>query len=261
MIATDFIFNGQNASDYGLIICSFDGELQSASGGEVEFEIVKPPGSNKYTFYGAHYNTVLEWNFSVMKKLCDYNDVYEFSNEEIRDISNWLEQEDGYHWFMFCQENDGEDIYYEVQIDVAPHQVGGRTIGFDLKVTSNSAFGYSSLHKKKKTIKNEDPLVIYIDNDTRSYLLPVVKITGSGDFSICNESDIVRMSKQKVSTFVDVDTDIYMDSENEIIDGVSPNNFNWNFLRLVNDKNVISTDSSDGITIEIEYREVRRVVV
>lgn len=267
MFATDFIFNAQRASDYDLVICSFDGEYQTATGGEVEFEVVKSPDSDKFNFYGAQYNTPLEWNFSIIKNPCFYkndSDTEIISREEERAIYKWLARRDGYHWFSFCQDENEDDILYNVQIKVSPHQVNGKTIGFDLIVTSDSAFGYTPLQRKKAVINNEKPLILYIDNDSSNYILPEVKITGSGDFYIANSSDIeMKASDNKAPKFTGVlSTDkIFMDSENKFLNGISFDKFNCRFLRLVDGKNIITTNSTSDVNIEIYYRETRRVIV
>lgn len=265
MIATDFEFNNQKASDYDLIICSFDGEIQTATGGEIEFNTVKAPDSDKFTFYGAQYSSVLEWRFSIIKKPCVYsNDPY-FSTFEERQIFKWLGKRDGYHYLRFLQDDVEEDIYYNVKISVSPHQIYGKTVGYDLVVTSDSTFGYSSLIIKRATINKEKPLNLYIDNDTNNYLLPEIYITGLGDFYISNENDPERnITKGKMTKFVDIkSTDkIYMNSEHGIVLGILTEKFvSWNFLRLLDGKNIIVTDSENNITLEFRYREVRRVVI
>lgn len=264
MFATDFVFNGQRASDYNLVICSFDGEYQPATGGEVEFDVVKPPENDRYTFYGAQYDSVLEWNFSIIKNPCKktYHDNFYFTNDEERAIYKWLQCRDGYHWFNFCKEYEDAEVLYNVKINIAPHFIGGKTAGFDLTVTADSAFGYTPLQKKKAIINKSKPLILYIDTDTNNYLLPETYITGSGVFYISNDNDPVRNnSNGKASSFTNVSGTIFMDSENMILDGLSLDNFNGEFLRLVDGKNVISTNSSSNIVIEIYYREIRRIAV
>lgn len=268
MFATDFIFNGQRASDFNVVICSFDGEFQVASGGEVELIVVKSPDSDKFTFYGAQYNTVLTWTFSIAKKICSPTEDMYFSQYEERQIAKWLLQRDGYHWFSFIQSENEEDILYNVNITMHPRQIGGRTIGFDLVVTSDSSFGYTPLITKKAIINPNKPLVFYIDTDTKNYLLPVTYITGNGDFYICNENDSTTRHCEFKN--MNASTSVMMDSENEIIPGILPDNFNWTFLRLVDGKNTIivapinienGTPLDGDIELEIKYREIRRVVV
>lgn len=258
---SDFVFDGQRASDYGLIFCLFDTEYQPATGGEAEFETVKPPNSDDFVFYGSQYNTPLEWTFSVMKNNCSGR-ADSFSTQEERLIRKWLERRDGYYWFHFCKDDDDEDnILYKVQIKVASHIIGGKTVGFDLAVTSNSAFGYTELQKRNATISSSNPLTLYIDTDTNAYILPYITIAGSGNFYISNDNDPVRnYSSGKAASFTGASGTITMDSENLILDGLSLDKFNGYFLRLVDGENVIRTNSYYDISLEIYYREVRRAI-
>lgn len=264
MFATDFVFNGQKASDYELVICSFDGGLSAASGGEMEYAVVKPPNSDEYEFYGGQFNTVLEWNFSVMKNPCKYTEDEElfFSKYEERQLFKWLQKRDDYYWFRFLDDDSSEEIWYKVTINIIPHQFGGKTIGFDLTATANSSYGFSPTITRTAVIDSETPLILYVDTDSQNYILPVVDIIGTGTFTITNESDPGR--KLKPAKFIDVDVNkkIHMNSEYGIITGIpSPDNFNWNFLRLIDGKNIIKTNSDTDIYITFEYNEIRRVIV
>ena len=271
MFTTDFIFDGQRASDHGLVICSFDGDYQPVTGGEVEFEVVKPPDNDKFDFYGAQYTTPLEWNISIMKNSCKFSgeDIY-FTNEDERIIYKWLQKRDGYHWFTFCNKYQDGEVHFNVKINIAPRYIGGRTVGFDLVITADSSFGYTDLKKKVGTLSKTSPFTIYIDTDTKNYLLPEVYITGSGSFYISNDNDPVRNKANKKAaefgTDLTIDKNpvsgtIYMNSEYGIIDGINLSNFNCRFLRLVDGKNVFTTNSTSAIKMEIYYREVRRIVV
>ena len=60
MFATDFLFDQHYASDFGLMICSFDQSPETASGGEIEYNTVKTPGRDRFSFYGAQRNTAIE---------------------------------------------------------------------------------------------------------------------------------------------------------------------------------------------------------
>ena len=262
MFTTDFVFDGKRASDMGFVLCSFDGEREPATGGEVEFEVVKPPDNDKYDFYGAQYTSPLEWNISIMKDICRYKDDLYFTNEEERMIYKWLQRRDGYHWFCFCRKDEDAEVFYKVKINLQPHFIGGQTIGFDLTVTTDSAFGYSALKKKKTTINQNTSFTLYIDIDTETYILPEFNITGSGEFYVSNDNDPNRnYEKGTASEFKNPSDTIYMNSEFGVIDGVEPENFNWRFLRLVDGKNVFTTNSSSNVTLEIFYREVRRVAI
>ncbi len=261
MFATDFLFDNKRASDFGLMIASFDSEIPVAAGGEIEYTVVKTPGSNTFDFYGAGVNSVITWNFSIIKNTCPNHNYY-FNQYEERQIAGWLLKQDGYKWFQFIQ--DGyEDIYYKTQINMSPHQLHGRTIGFDLTVTSDCGYGYSNELNKTYHLNKNNPIELEIHSDIVTYILPRLSLTGSGDFYISNNSDLSQnISNGKATSFKNVSEPIIINSDNDTITGIpSPNDFNWYFPRLVNGLNSITTDSEENIEITISYREPRRVII
>ena len=83
------------------------------------------------------------------------------------------------------------------------------------------------------------------------------------NFYINNDSDLEQnLINAKESAFTNVNNTIVMDSDNDVITGISsPTSFNWYFLRLVDGVNTITTDSENDIKISFVYREPRRVIV
>lgn len=261
MFATDFLFDNNRASDFGLMICSFSGEFESASGGEIEYNVVKTPARDRFLFYGSQFNSVIEWNFSICKNLCKNDSIY-FDQYEESMIAKWLLKTDGYKWFQFDQEGY-EDIFYNVYITMIPHQINGKTVGFDLTVTSDCGYGFTDVITRKASINQSIPLSLNVYSDINTYILPCIKINGKGNFYISNDNDkLQNKATNKATIFKDVTREITMNSDTDIISGlISPNNFNWYFLRLVDGVNNITTDSASDITLEIKYREPRRVII
>lgn len=262
MFATDFLFDGQRASDFGCMICSFDGNTETASCGEIEYNVVKAPDNDIFTFYGSQFNSTIVWNFSICKNPC-VNSKFYFNQYEESMIAKWLIKTDGYRWLQF--EQDGyEDIFYKVYVNMLPHQTNGRTVGFDLTVTSNCAYGFSNIIKQYRRIDSDTKIKFNVYSDINTYILPTIKIIrGSsmiGDFSINNFSDdlLEKSVLNKPIIFKNIQGNLTVNSDTETIDGLStPDDFNWSFLRLVDGVNIITTDSEIGFGIEIQYREPR----
>lgn len=261
MFATDFLFDNKRASDLGLMICSFDGDFQTASGGEIEYNIVKTPNRDRFTFYGAQFNSAITWNFSICKNPCN-NSSLSFNQYEESMVAKWLLKTDGYGLFQFDQEGY-EDINYNVYFQIAPHQIGGQTVGFDLVATSDCAYGFSNIISRKSTINIANPLKLIIHSDINVYILPHVRINGTGNFYISNDSDLSQNAiSDKAAEFKNISRKIVMDSDTDTISGLaSPDDFNWYFLRLVDGTNIITTNSESDVEIEIQYREPRRVII
>jgi hypothetical protein len=276
MYATDFLFDENRLSDFGYMIGSFNGETETATGGNIEFTVVKSPSNDRFNFYGSQLNEQLVWNFSILKNPCqNENEEMYFTQYEESQLSQWLLKQDGFRFFQFDQEGY-EDVYYRVQINMLPHQINGRTIGFDLTVTSDCGYGYSEEIEKTFIFNNSKSIRLDVHSDTNSYILPYFTIYGKGNFYISNNSDLSQnYSNGKDTEFTDVNGTIILDSENDIIGLLenegkdneqivnysSPKNFNWYFLRLVNGVNNIATNSTSDVTLKIKYREPRRVII
>lgn len=266
MFATDFLFDGQHASDLGFIICNF-GEVESASGGEIEYTILKTPDKDKYTFYGSQFNSVITWKFSICKDPCKNKNMY-FDQYEESMVAKWLLKTDGYRYLQFNQEGY-EDIFYKVYFNISQHQINGKTIGFDLTATSNCAYGFTDIITiEKRRLDSSNFLKFNVHNDVNTYIYPIIKInrgyTMIGDFSIANYGDLSLTNPilEKSIQFKNIEGNIIIDSDIESIEGLkTPNDFNWIFMKLRDGMNIITTDSEIGFGIEIQYREIRYIKV
>ncbi len=265
MFATDFLFNNQRASDLGLIVCTFDAEPQTASGGEITVNSVKTPGRDRFTFYNSQMDSVLVWNFSIAKNPSCHKNLY-FNQYEERAVAQWLLGQNGYRWLQFDQEGY-EDIFYRVYFNMTPHQISGQTAGFDLTATSDCGYGFSELLTCSGTVKSSSPMRIHVQSDLSAYILPYIKINANGAFSIYNESDSMQNLSVGKETKLNINGEITMNCDSNIITGLSaPDKFNWYFLRLVNGENIIKADTSRegapaSVNLTVQYREPRRVIV
>lgn len=262
MYATDFLFDNQCASDLGLIICSFDKEFETASGGEIEYNVVKTPNRDRFTFYGSQFNSVIEWKFSICKNPCR-NDTLYFNQYEESMIVKWLLKTDGYKPLQFLEEGY-EDIIYNVYFNISPNQIEGKTVGFNLTATSDCAYGFTNIIKKKTAINADAPFRLNIHSDLNTYILPLIKINAVGSFIINNYRNIELKDSilERPIELENITQEIIMDSDTDVITGLnSPNDFNWHFMKLADGTNIITTDSTNNIEIEIQYREPRYVKV
>lgn len=265
MYATDFLFDEQRASDFGCMICSFDDNIET-SGGEIEYIVSKPPDNDVSIFYGSQFNSVITWKFSICKNPCKFTSMY-FNQYEESMIMKWLVRTDGYKFLQFEQKGY-EDIFYRVYINAMPHYDSGKVVGFDLTVTSDCAYGFTDIIKKKASISSISELKFQVYSDINSYILPTVKINGTGNFHIKNAAylylaagAIESLIGEKVE-LKNVSGNIMMDSATDMMEGISdPDDFNWHFLKLVDGINTITTNSASDIEIEISYREPRYVRV
>lgn len=249
------------------MICSFNGNggTETAAGGEIEYNIVKTPGSNKFDFYGSQFNTTITWNFSICKNPCRKGNGC-FDQYEESMIKKWLLKTDGYRMMQFDQ-GGYEDIFYNVYFNAAPHQILGKTVGFDLTATSDCAYGFTDIIKiEMDRIDSSTQLKFNVHSDINTYILPTVKIYRGyamiGDFSINNYSDteLANPILDKPMAFKNIQGNIVMEPEIGAIEGLTrADDSNWSFLKLKDGMNIITTDSDIGFGIELLYREPRHI--
>lgn len=272
MFATDFLFDRHYAGDFGLMVCSFDQSPETASGGEIEYNAVKTPGRDRFSYYGAQRNTAIEWHFSICKNP-DRNQTPYFTQYEESRIAKWLLQTDGYKLFRFCQEGY-EDIFYHACINMTPHQILGQTVGFDLTVTSDCAYGFTGVITQKAVLSKTAPALEFrVQSDVNACILPRVRIRGAGSFQISNEADSGHPAAAFQNLSAGETPELIMDSDADTVfiqkgDAAAPlpdpDMFNWRFLRLVDGINrivLLETTKTESIEIEIQYREPRRIIV
>ncbi len=271
MFATDFLFDRQYASDFGLMVCSFEGSPETASGGDAEYNVIKTPGRDRFAFYGAQAASAIEWHFSICKDPEKHGDPYFTQYEESR-IAKWLLRTDGYHLFRFCQEGC-EDIFYHAYVTMHPHQILGQTAGFDLTVTSDCAYGFTGVITQKAVLSaSSSPLTFRVQSDVDTWILPRVTLKCSGDFQIYNENDpdsqkteFVNLPSGRTWEFIlDADADtVFLKEGGKHIPLPDAGMFNWRFFRLADGINRILLNAAPGAAVEttIQYREPRRVMI
>lgn len=272
MYCMDFIFDNERLSDYGYIMCTFDGGDSTWEGGDVTFTTVQAPSSNKFTHYYSKFENPISFNISIMKNPCQKSsqDEMNFIQDEESYLMRWLQRLDGYHWFAFDQ--DGwEDVWFNVQINPRPHYINGTIVGYDLACTTDSPYGYSQLHTKNMSLSHSsddksNSIVIKNYSDIPGYIYPKVTIIPKNNGNIALISGCKDYQKVTRIDNAEKNNVIILDKENDEISGISNMNyFHYVFPVMANsykDINTVFTNIGDvDIDMKIEYRFVRRVAV
>ena len=268
MFADDFLFNGQKASDYGMMIASDSGGEAVVSGGEVEITSVRPPDKDIFDFYTGRFESPIQFTFSILKFSCDNpDDVYLTQEEESR-IAKWLigqSKTKGYGWLQFDQ--DGyRDVCYKVAFtSMQPIQVIGRTVGFELTAVSNCGYGFSNEMNVIFQLDSSHPKELHVHSDINTYIYPHVTFTNLPvltNVKFHSNTEGVDINRTEFNTTAIQGTPVVMDCENDIIDGIqTPNDFNWYFPRIADGLNTFTTDNTTPFTVELKYREPRRILI
>lgn len=268
MHCTDFIFDDELLSDHGLMICSFNNTESTWSGGNVTFTTIKPPNSNRQTFYTSYFENPITFTFQIGKKPCGISTQEEmyFSQDEISDIMQLLQRTDGYHWLAFYQ--DGwEDIWFNSQINLQPYYICGRIVGYDVTVNTDSPYGYSHLIKKTFSLSaNGGSFILKNYSDILGCLYPKAEITITSGGTLIIESGCSEYKHRTEINNVNKGDVIILDRDNDFFSGIKDlNGFNFKFPILAKSRKDISTSfinyGTAGCEVKITYRYVRRVSV
>lgn len=270
MYASDLIFNGHSTKEFGVVIGTFDNEIGVATGGEIEVKAIVAPNKDKQDYYGDSIPDALVWSFSIFKDM-DVNTSKYFTHDEERHIAKWLLFESGFKCFNFLTD-DPTEIYYFGRCNMRPHQIGGRTAGFDITITSNCGYGFSKEYKRTEKFNLYDTvgnllksksIQLQVNSDLQRKVYPIIKIENAHNgFTIKNSDNKGNIIYECIVEKSNKGNDIIFESENDIVYGLdNANDFNYVFPYLISGMNSFTCDSTEDITFTISYREIRRVIV
>ena len=258
----DFVFDGESLSEHGFIIGFFDSEM-NWSGGSVNFNVSKTPGSDKQHYYSSSFEEPLVATISICKNPCHDRNGLVITQEEQANIMRWLVRTDGYHWLQFNTE-EYEDVWYNCYINATPHIIKGDLVGFDLTITTDSPYGYSKLFKKQwDTSEPEFSFKNY--SNKPGIIYPRCTITPSSigkiSFSSGNDDSMVHTVLNNTKGL----DKIILDGDIDEFTNISPNDFNFVFPVIRNTyydnvtKFIKNSDSVD-FTMDLEWRYIKWVV-
>ena len=235
MIAMDFEYDGQLLSDFGFIICSFDSSDVStiSNGSTLTLNTVPMNNGSKYLLSGAKYDSCVSATFSICKDIC-IDDNLEISVEENSAIMRWLNRKN-FNKFKII-DDDYLDIYFESTFNVSKVVIGGKLVGYELEMLTNSPFGYKDPVKRVFNISDETDTGIIVDtSDEIGFIYPKmeIEVLKDGDLYITNEIEnrtmlITNCIKNEIITinYPIIETSI---TSHNIMDC-----FNFNFFRIAN---------------------------
>lgn len=256
MKSFDFEYDGLNLSDLGYVICNFNSDsLETVtSGSQISFNTILTHNGEKFELTNSQYKECLSTTFQICKNLCDENNA-EISFKEYRDLMSWLNRKE-FHKFKFL-EDDYLDLFFNASFNISRIELDGRLVGLELNMITDSPFAYqeSEIININNYLEN-DKKIIYSKSDEEGYIYPhmEIKINKSGDLKIYNSLDDKTMyiANCVEGEIITLDYPVIQSSD---LSHKIQNDFNWNFLRIVNTfkdkKNVLTF--SIPCEIKIKY--------
>lgn len=263
--ATNFLYDNEKLSDYGMILCQFDSNTTEtiSVGNNLTFNTVKTNASDRNCLASAAYEEPLSATFQICKCDCLTDDKY-ISPEELTALLRWLARRDGYHKFQLYQEGLEGTFFRGSFNNVQQIKVGGKICGLELTFVTDSPYGYEDICFDFTTAAFVGYSIFNMSNET-GHLYPaefVCKCLESGDLQIHNSlEDRITEIKNCVK-----DEIIMIDGNHKVIETSVPthklyNDFNYNYFRLGNtyDDNLNIITTSLPCEIHIGYELVRKV--
>ena len=267
MYITDFEFDGVKLSNFNCIAVTFDGTSDGTYGvgGKTDFIASEPNQSGKKYYFGPQRNEQLSLKIQITKNdRIEHASPY-FSQNEISEISRWLNRADGYHKLILESEDIAEtSIYYMAQINVSALEYSSNILGLELEINTDRSWG------------NVDRKVEMDITDTRTFEIQdlsddigetKIKMTitpaAAGDLTIKNS----LFKDEIIVTDCSLDEKITIDGVNQIVQttdelsNIAKRFSKWNFPKIANTYNNRSNNFTVSLPchIVLEWTENRKV--
>lgn len=274
----DFIFDGRALSDFGYMAV-FENSEDVIDVSAMQFNTIKAALSDINHRVSHTYEQNYTSTFLIMKNFCDTPEEEQWmTHDDISEMTRWLARKQ-YKWFRFIDDEDDDEIWYKVQIQISKEYIGANVIGLQLTVTANAPYGFT---REIKT-NNYNPEYVYpydlnwstiVQSDEEGYIYPSVTIYITTDCKVilynktdddtrktiidnCTEGEIIQI----------IGGDIQQITSN--IDHDFSQDFNYVFPRLCvtygkNKNELVSSRKMPigyvtSVRTEFSYRGIRKV--
>jgi hypothetical protein len=260
---TNFQYENEFASDYQLMVCSFDsvGLETETSGSELSTEQIKVVGTDEFVIINNDYSSALTFVFQTCKRSnnCQNPAPEEITAEEFSKINRWVNRKES-HKFKI-DKSGYEGIYFFGRFNTQAIKINNIIYGVEFTFTSDYPYGFMDEIVQEFTGKD---FMIYDHSDEIGDLYPYCTITcnETGNLTLTNtmDNEIFSLNNCKKGEVISID------NKNSVITSSDLNHklyddFNFNYIKVCNTyeerRNFFS--SSLDINMEIKYSPIRKV--
>lgn len=259
MYACDFEYDGQYLSDYGFIICNFNGSSDFdvvSAGSKITFNTVSRHRGKNYSLTGTEYGECITATIDICKDPEVYQDL-RITNDEYRDIMRWLNRNEFLNFQLLNEDKEQETCYYEASFNVDKVLVDGVLYGLELSMETNKPFGYGQELTVSWTVSDPSKSHVISDmSDEIGYTYPSMVITcnRAGDLTLHNDMEDCTMVLKNLSVgeviTIDGSTHIIKSSldSHKIYD-----DFNFEFFRIGNTINNRNNRITASLPCKLEF--------
>lgn len=257
MKATNFEYDSHYLSDYGFVICSFDGasDVENVSvGSEISFNTVSMHQGKRFSLTSAVYESCYETEFDIMKSECD-NSELEISDNQFRELMRWLNRREFLPFRFIDEDGEVDEIFFDASFNIEKIISDDKIYGLHLTMQTNRPFGYGEQYKAVWSSSANSPYIVQDISDEIGDTYPLLKLTvkSAGNLTITN-STINRSTVIKNCVANEV---ITLDNLHQIITTSRNahkicNDFNFVFFKIVNSFENRNNEITTSIPCDIE---------
>lgn len=217
MYAKDFEYDKKRLSEYGMIVCSFNGSSGAepvSSGADIIYTQEKSIGSDIFHLHSAAYDSVYSSTFQICKDSCklkNYQDMY-LSPLEVSNLQRWLCRK-SYQRFKIEQDNY-RDIYWNAVFTSKQINVNGRIAGLELTMYTDAPYAYHDeivhefIFHNGDISGNGEAKKKYFHNisDVEGYLYPnlEIKIIQDGTLNLSLNDRVTKIANCKAQEVITI---------------------------------------------------------
>ena len=270
MHACNFEYDGQLLSDFGFIVCSFDTASDVSAvqtGSEISFETAPVQRGKRFYNVGTQFKTCLSATFQICKDTsANDGDEMIITHADFRRLSRWLNRREflWFHFFDLDVRPEVEQPWFRASFTLTKIDFGSDTIGVELKMVTDSPFGYGQPINKTLSFTALEPSVVFRDqNDEIGDTYPELTITcdGSGTLTLSNDLTGCSFEVENCSAneVLHLSGESMMISTDSVTHALTlANDFNYDFFSFGNtyDTRENTITASIPCTVEISYRPI-----
>lgn len=264
MYASDFEYDGHYLSDFGFVVCDFDGASSYdviSAGSKITFNKVSRNSGKKYGLNGTSYDECITATFDICKDPC-FDEDGTITSDEYRDLMRWLNRGRFLKFRMLNELDDSEDefdretCYFYASFNIEKIKMYDKLYGLRLTLETNAPFGFALPLSYTLSFDGSDEESTLFDmSDEIGYTHPnmTINVMGDGDLTIYNDMTDCTFY---ISDCTDGEV-ITVNGETMVIETTSQDHdlgecFNFEFLSIGNTVDNRENHITASIPCEIE---------
>lgn len=276
----DFEYGKERLSDYGMVICNFNGNgnIETLpSGADISFNQIKASATGKFHLYSSVYESAYTTTFQVCKNPCNKitDGAMYLTVDEVSAIQRWLCRKSGYQIFKIDQIGY-ENIFWKSTFSSKQVMLDGHIIGLELTMVTDCPYAYMEIRPIEFNCKANETFTIYDISDEEGHICPSVWIQfpdggtpgspGNSEtftFELSNSLDkkTTKIKNCSANETIKIDGEHLIISSSGTPHSSLASDFNYFFPKIINSygnrKNNFTVNTDCKVTFE--YSPIRKI--